>query len=294
MQKNCACIGSCGHALRLCPTNSAPRAAGGNFPRRTIGKQSPCGKQLRRSNQSAVLADSSIQTDLPFQPRFFEDGDQLTALVPVSYALTPGAYTLTVTSGELTARYTIAVDDRVFEIQYLTVDPTVTANTAGSADANLEWETKVEPLKQIADPQKYWEGAFLQPVQGEITTEFGMIRYTNGSTDATRHSGIDIAAATGTQVSAPNNGRVIFAEFLQLTGNTVIVEHGLGLKSFFYHMDSLDVKEGDQLKKGDPVGKVGSTGFSTGAHLHYCLAVNNVFVNPWTAFENGIYSNLIN
>ena len=89
-------------------------------------------------------------------------------------------------------------------------------------------------------------------------------------------------------IAAANNGKILFADFLQLTGNTVVIDHGFGLKSFYYHMDSLNVKEGDMVQTGDIVGTVGSTGYSTGPHLHYSLLVNNVFINPWTAFEHGI------
>ena len=135
---------------------------------------------------------------------------------------------------------------------------------------------------------RYWENPFLQPVSGEITTQFGCIRYTNDDPTPSRHGGIDIAAKTGTDVLAANNGRVLFAERIQLTGNTVVIEHGYGLKSFYYHMDSLSVSAGDAVKKGDKIGEVGTTGYSTGPHLHFALAVNNVFVNPWTAFDPGI------
>ncbi|MFR9191279.1 MAG: M23 family metallopeptidase [Anaerotruncus massiliensis (ex Togo et al. 2019)] len=66
------------------------------------------------------------------------------------------------------------------------------------------------------------------------------------------------------------------------------MDPGYGLKSFYYHMDSLSVSAGDAVKKGDKIGEVGTTGYSTGPHLHFALAVNNVFVNPWTAFDPGI------
>lgn len=227
-------------------------------------------------------------TSLSFQPTFFPEGEEHLALLPVAYTTPAGVYTLQIQVGETSFDYEINVTDREFTVQYLTVDATVTANTAGNDDANTEWNQKIEPLKQVSDPVKYWSGAFVQPVQGEITTEYGAIRYTNGSTNADRHGGIDIAAAQGTQISAANAGKILFADFIQLTGNTVVLEHGLGLKSFYYHMDSLDVAEGDMVATGDPIGKVGTTGFSTGPHLHYALLVNNVYVNPWTAFETGI------
>lgn len=230
----------------------------------------------------------TAQSGLDFTPQFFADGNAQTALLPIRYTTASGVYPLTIRAGELTFRYEIQVQKREFETQYLTMDPGTAADTALSAAANAEWEQKIEPLKKIADPQRYWENPFLQPVQGEITTEFGCIRYTNDDPNPTRHSGIDIATAKGTPVLACNNGRVLFADFLQLTGNTVIIEHGYGLKSFHYHMDSLNVKAGEMVKKGQQIGAVGTTGYSTGPHLHFGLAVNNVFVNPWTAFQNGI------
>lgn len=230
----------------------------------------------------------SATTDLNFQPTFYDNGDSRLALLPIHYATQPDVYNLSITAGEQQFNYLITVNDREFEVQHLTVDEDTTANTVGSDAANREWDEKIEPLKLISDPQQYWDGQFLQPVQGKITTEFGMIRYTNGSTVASRHSGIDIAAAAGTPVLAAGSGRVLFADFIQLTGNTVIIEHGFGVKSWYYHMQSLDVAEGDMVKQGDPIGKVGSTGFSTGPHLHFCMSVNNVFTNPWTAFEQGI------
>ncbi|MEM1484206.1 M23 family metallopeptidase [Oscillospiraceae bacterium PP1C4] len=227
-------------------------------------------------------------TDLPFQPKFYAYDGGMMAILPVAYTTPVGTYQLKIQAGAQNFHYTISVQGRDFVVQNLTVDAGVTANTAKSDTANAEWATKIEPLKKISEPVKYWSGAFLQPVQGEITTEFGVIRYTNGSKIATRHSGIDIAASQGTQIAAANAGKVQFADFLQLTGNTVVLDHGMGLKSFYYHMNSLDVTAGTLVKKGDPIGKVGTTGFSTGPHLHYSLLVNDVFINPWTAFDQGI------
>lgn len=241
---------------------------------------------LRAENVQGL--EVTAQTDLPFQPTFYPDDDVMLAFLPVSYTTPIGSYSLTVQAGEQTFHYTIAVEDREFIVQNLTVDAQTTANTAENEKANAEWASKIEPLKKISEPEKYWDDVFVQPVEGSITTEFGVIRYTNGSKNATRHGGIDIAAAQGTPIVAANGAKVLFSDFLQLTGNTVVLEHGMGLKSFYYHMDSLAVQEGDVVEKGDMVGTVGSTGFSTGPHLHYALLVNNVFINPWTAFESGM------
>lgn len=239
-------------------------------------------------NAKAVTA----ATSLGFTPRFFANGEEWVALLPVAYTVSPGNYTLDVTADGKEFHYTLAVTDREFEQQYLTVDETTTKNTAGSADANNEWTRRVEPLKPISDPKQYWSGRFISPIAGEIkdkiSTEYGSMRYTNGSQVATRHSGIDIAVKAGTPVLAVGNGRVQFADYLQLTGNTVVIEHGFGLKSLYYHMESLNVQEGDMVEQGQQVGAVGSTGFSTGPHCHLSMAVNNIFTNPWTLMEKGI------
>lgn len=274
-------------------------AAGGTVYRFTVDCAFPVQLSLNaaaRQGETVVLralyadgVELSAESDLGFSPRFFSagDGSQI-ALLPVRYTTPAGVYGLTVTAGDEVLTREIVVEQREFEMQYLEMDAATAEETALSAAANAEWEEKVEPLKAVADPVQYWENPFLQPVSGEITTQFGCIRYTNDDPTPSRHGGIDIAAKTGTDVLAANNGRVLFAERIQLTGNTVVIEHGYGLKSFYYHMDSLSVSAGDAVKKGDKIGEVGTTGYSTGPHLHFALAVNNVFVNPWTAFDPGI------
>lgn len=233
---------------------------------------------------------ATAKTNLPFQlMQFYKTADgRLMGLLPAAYTTPIGNYSLAITADGQQFSYDIAVQDREFVVQHLTIDEG-TAGSTNTADANAEWERLIEPLKLTSDQQKYWEGNFMIPVENyQVTTEFGMIRYTNGSTNAVRHSGIDFAAKQGTQIYAANSGKVQFAGYLQLTGYTIVIEHGFGVKSFHYHMDSVQVNAGDYVTKGDPIGKVGSTGYSTGPHLHYSLLVNNVFINPWTAFEKGI------
>lgn len=223
---------------------------------------------------------------LGFTAKFFDDGGRQTALLPINYGAKSGQYPLTIKVGGKAFSYQLTVADYEFEVQHLTIDPG-TAAASNTADANLEWERKIEPLKLISDDTRYWSGTFIQPVQGPISTQYGMTRYTNGSTVPSRHSGIDIAAGRYSPVQATNNGRVQFAGFLQLTGNTVVIEHGMGLKSLYYHMESLSTTTDAMVNKGDEIGKVGSTGYSTGPHLHFCMSVNNVFINPWTAIQKG-------
>ncbi len=231
-----------------------------------------------------------VKSDIDFKPNFFNDGKggQI-ALLPVSYFTAPGEHYVEMSCLGVTQRFGITAGNKQFQVQHLTVSGSTTQATIKSQEANTEFSQKFLPLRFINDEQKRWEGRFILPVQGaKITTQFGAIRYTNGSSNADRHGGVDMAAAKGTTVSASNSGRVLFAGYLKLTGNTVMIEHGYGLKTWYYHMDELSVNTGDLVSKGQKVGQVGSTGFSTGPHLHFAMSVNNVFVNPYTAMESDL------
>lgn len=233
------------------------------------------------------LAGKQITVNSPFkfEPEFFDYDDMRVCLFPLSYLNAAGTYTLELNAESAYAKYAITLKDKKFEIQELTVDSKTANSTIKSDEANAEFTKVIQPLKAVRDKEKYFQGKFIMPVSGEITTEFGSARSING-TLSERHSGIDIAAKRGTKVKASGAGRVLYAGKLKLTGNTVLIEHGFGLKTWYYHMDSLNVKTDDRVKQGDVIGKVGSTGFSTGPHLHFGMSVNGVFINPNTAIKN--------
>lgn len=224
----------------------------------------------------------TLHNPLGAAPVFYPVEGGMVALMPVHYNTKPGSYSLRITGGGLDETIPLIVQDKEFVTEYFTIDETIAAETKESQAANDEYFAKVQPLKSTGDPNIYWEGNFLQPVQGRITSEFGHTRYYNDSTEPERHGGIDLACPLGTPVAAANNGKVLFSEYIALTGNTILIEHGLGLKTMYYHMDSRLVEAGDMVKKGDIIGKVGTTGFSTGPHLHFSALVGSTYINPWT------------
>jgi murein DD-endopeptidase MepM/ murein hydrolase activator NlpD len=120
------------------------------------------------------------------------------------------------------------------------------------------------------------------PTSGRLTTDFAQIRFVNNEISSSRHSGIDIATLSGTAVVAPNRGTVtLAAPGLLSTGNTIVMDHGMGLFTSYYHLSAMNVNAGDVVNKGDVIGAVGSTGFSTGPHLHYAVSIYNTYVNPY-------------
>lgn len=221
------------------------------------------------------------------QPRFFNHQSGKLAIVGLSCRTKEGDYKYKVQvmrDGEIEAEKEalLKVLPKEFDKQYLTVSA---KQKSQRSDENFD-EDKVHTDRAKAETAErpLWEGAFVKPVEGRISTEFGMIRYVNKE-ESGRHSGLDLAAAKGTPVKAANSGIIRLSMMLKVTGNTVIIDHGFNIYSSYAHLDKLLVKEGAEVKKGDIIGEVGSTGFSTGPHLHWTTTIGTLFINPETLME---------
>ena len=140
-----------------------------------------------------------------------------------------------------------------------------------------------EHYQRVSQP-KLWEGRFVMPVTGEIITEFGSVRSYNGGPTVGHHAGADFAAGQGRNVLATARGRVVAVDEVQLRGKIVILDHGLGVFTTYAHLSAIDVQVGQTVERGQAFAKVGSTGLSTGPHLHWELWVGGANVNPieWT------------
>ncbi len=121
---------------------------------------------------------------------------------------------------------------------------------------------------------------FVIPLEGEITTDFGLERIYNDGVARWRHKGIDIYAEKGTPVKATNNGIVAGAYSSKIHGNFVIINHGAGIYSLYMHLQKVYVKNNQQVFKNDIIGTVGDTGFATGPHLHWQINIQKTPVNP--------------
>lgn len=148
---------------------------------------------------------------------------------------------------------------------------------------NAERE-KLWGVFSIFRQERYWNGAFGLPVQGRVSSVFGTRRSYSGGPFNSYHEGIDFSAAGGTPVYAPGDGVIALAEPLTVRGNAVIIDHGWGVHSGFYHLSEINVSVGQRVQRGALIGWVGSTGLSTGAHLHWDLRIRGVNVDPleWT------------
>lgn len=118
-----------------------------------------------------------------------------------------------------------------------------------------------------------------KPVNGPLSSKFGVRRFFNGE-ERNPHAGLDFAVPAGTPIKTPAAGKVILIGNYFFNGNTVFVDHGQGFISMFCHMSKVDTKVGQQLGRGDVVGKVGSTGRATGPHMHWNVSLNDARVDP--------------
>jgi murein DD-endopeptidase MepM/ murein hydrolase activator NlpD len=130
------------------------------------------------------------------------------------------------------------------------------------------------------DPR--WSGVFIRPTPGVISTHFGEGRSINNGPVTGQHTGVDFADDHGTPVQLAAAGRVIFAGAMPIRGNSVVVDHGGGVKSGYHHLSQIAVAEGAELVAGAHIGLVGMTGFATGPHLHWEVAVWGVNVDAIT------------
>jgi murein DD-endopeptidase MepM/ murein hydrolase activator NlpD len=166
---------------------------------------------------------------------------------------------------------------------------TVTGETADllSADAAQREQAIRGPLLQTFTNEPLWSGPFMRPSAAPISDQFGAARSYNNGPISSYHSGVDFGAEAGDPVVAAARGRVVFAGPLAVRGNSVILDHGLGVLTAYHHLSEIQTADGQFVNAGDRIGRVGATGLSTGPHLHWEVIVRGVNVDglPWTQRE---------
>lgn len=240
-----------------------------------------------RADLKAGKAVESLNIFFASQKILFQTQDGVNewmGLVGIDLEIKPGRYSL---KGKVSFRdgQTVELDQgfrvlpKAFPVQriqvdekYVTLDP--------KAQQRVEDESKkLQAIWKAASPQKFWMNRFLLPVASPLTSGFGRRRIVNKQ-PRSPHSGVDLKATTGTSIKAANAGRVVLAEDLYFSGNTVVLDHGLGLYTYYAHCSTIDVKPNDLVARGQVIGQVGATGRVTGPHLHWACRLNEARVNP--------------
>jgi len=210
----------------------------------------------------------------------FRTGDRTwEALVGIDLDVHPGKYAVSVTAGAARAVHELVVEKRTFPTRRLKVDEAF-VTPPPSEQARIEREAALLAATwKAVSPERLWTGLFVRPVAEPANSAFGTRSIFNGK-PRNAHGGADFLSPAGTPVHSPNAGRVVIARSLYFSGNTIIVDHGLGLFSMFAHLSAMDVREGERVNAGQIVGKVGATGRVTGPHLHWTVRATNARVDP--------------
>jgi murein DD-endopeptidase MepM/ murein hydrolase activator NlpD len=213
-------------------------------------------------------------------PVFQVAPNQYRAFIPTTPLQKHGRKVIRVSGDGTTRNLAVWVKNRRFPVQRITLPP----GKAGVKATQLELD-RVKAFKALVTPQKYWNGFFRRPNNSRISTIYGVRRYYNGKfANDYYHRGVDYAGGYGSPVVAPAGGRVALvgkeSQGFKVHGNIVGIDHGQGVASIFMHLNGINVKEGDMVKAGQLIGGIGSTGASTGPHLHWGLYVNGQAVDP--------------
>jgi len=213
------------------------------------------------------------------------------AIIPIDGALTPMDYSITIESSEDNVKFedTVTVLEREYETQHLYVSPsTLSLRSQENIEKNIETLTNSRDINNSSKTILWFE-PFIVPSEGIITTEYYQIRYTNGNPTPRFHTGIDIAAPYNTPILATNSGKVVVAEEMTLTGNTLVIDHGCGFFSTYCHLNTMYFEPGENINRGNILGLMGSTGFSTGPHLHFEIFYNGVYLDPEFFYDKDPY-----
>jgi len=217
------------------------------------------------------------------QLNFFDTGEgNYVAMQGVHAKADPGLYPFSIQGtlpdgGVFTYSQMVNVADGGYGREDLTVEDRFLED-----EVNVRELALVESVVAPVTPQKYWAGYFTapSPYADVITSTFGTRRSYNGSAYDSFHTGVDFGGGVGVEIYAVAPGVVVFTDALEVRGNATIIDHGWGVYSGYWHQSDIQVQVGQTVEQGQVIGLVGSTGRSTGAHLHLELWVGGVQVNP--------------
>ena len=238
--------------------------------------------------QSSERVDRMIGTifdrEVPFEVGEGLPPGHWWGLVGLDLEVSPGEYVLQLDAfqqGRSVGRtkYVLQVEKKDFPTRRLTL-PKQFVNPPKEALGRIRKESrKISALFGDFAPERRWEGPFHRPTEGAPTSSFGKRSILNGQTRSP-HTGTDFQDAKGTPVKAPNLGKVVLAADLYYSGNTIILDHGQGLYSYFAHLQDFKVSQDALVSKGTVIGSVGATGRVTGPHLHWSVRLRKARVDP--------------
>ncbi len=270
--------------LILLPVNSDAQSSAINVSPEKLINGAPCVFRYKATTPLKSL-NATFLTKRVFFSFDKASGDWI-GFAGVDYDTKPGNYDLVVNgiavnSSKVSFAQIISVAKGFYRTSAISVPKKyVDPDPADVSRILAERDLKNDLLNKITNSQ-LWSGNFVAPAGTGTSSEFGSQRTYNGKRQSV-HQGLDYRAVTGTPVRTINSGKVIIARELYFEGNCVVIDHGQGLLSLYFHLSQFKIKEGDTVTKGQQIALSGGTGRVTSPHLHLAVRWQGSYVNPAT------------
>jgi murein DD-endopeptidase MepM/ murein hydrolase activator NlpD len=209
---------------------------------------------------------------------FSPSKESVKAVLGIDLLTEPGTYDLQIAAAGTALQRTVTISEKAYPTQRLTL-PRDMVELSPENEARVEREQKKMAAIWPNENARLWLGSFLNPLEGEIVTSFGVRRIIN-KIPKNPHSGVDVSGNEGDPVRSPNGGTVVLVDDQFYSGRSLVIDHGQGIYTMFFHLSKVLVRPGQEVKKGDVVARVGSTGRSTGPHLHWGVRMQGARVDP--------------
>ena len=235
------------------------------------------------TSRDVSLNGTFLDWTLPFA----KEGSAYYALIGIHAMQKTGLFPMTIVATDASGRQTsmtTSIQVVAGKFAYETIDLPEDRQQLLAPELVTAERNKLAGIFGVFTPKRYWSGLLAMPTSGRITSQFGSRRAYVGGVFNSYHEGLDFWGVTSAPVYAPADGVVVLAQPLTVRGNALIIDHGWGIFSGFYHLSAFEATVGQYVKQGQVVARIGGTGLSTGSHLHWDVRVRGLNVDPlqWT------------
>ncbi|MDD5052114.1 MAG: M23 family metallopeptidase [Sulfuricurvum sp.] len=206
------------------------------------------------------------------------------AILPVDYYAIPGDINLTWISPGKETPLSLNIQKASYPSEILNVDSSKVTPPPEMMDRIDRERTEAYNIYNHFTPIRYWNKPFIRPIESIITSEYGSARIYNGTLKS-YHGGVDFRALTPTPILASNDGIIVLAQERYYSGGTIIIDHGEGLYTCYFHLSHFDVNVGDFVNQGQPIALSGASGRITGPHLHFGMMIHGIQADPLDLME---------
>jgi murein DD-endopeptidase MepM/ murein hydrolase activator NlpD len=201
------------------------------------------------------------------------------AVIPIDYYTPAGDINISWVAPGSESLFSINIQTLSYPTETLSVDPALVTPPPEAMERIAAEKAQAEAIYGHFTPIRYWNRAFIKPLDTNITSEYGSARTYNGSLKS-YHGGVDFRARTPIPIVATNDGIVVLAQERYYSGGTIIIDHGEGIYSCYFHLSRFDVNVGDRVIQGQPIALSGDSGRITGPHLHFGMMVHGIQSDP--------------